>query len=266
MKQFKTTKFYRMFAAFLSIIMLSCTPTSMVEAKEAFPLRTEYTSANELCEICWLSYNKGAYGPIIVVQGQLQNWFIKKDVYLITLCGTELLDGQSTGILEDLLVGFQQENNAYTQNVVNMIKNTIPEGSNLFFTGHSLGGMVCQQVAANTYVKDNYNVLNTVTFGSPVISGGQREGVVRRLGDTSDFVPYLSVTGQFVRQIAGLNREDGGYSADGWSFSAGWKAHNNSYIREDLWGDYDVTGKKGGHAKLTLDLSTLRFEQAPSWF
>lgn len=134
MKQFKTTKFYRMFAAFLSIIMLSCTPTSMVEAKEAFPLRTEYTSANELCEICWLSYNKGAYGPIIVVQGQLQNWFIKKDVYLITLCGTELLDGQSTGILED------------------------------------------------------------------------------------------------------------------------------------LWGDYDVTGKKGGHAKLTLDLSTLRFEQAPSWF
>ncbi len=71
---------------------------------------------------------------------------------------------------------------------------TFQRGSNLVVTGHSLGGMVAQQVAADSTIKKNYNVLNTVTFGSPLINGFQREGTVKRLGDTSDPVPYLSLT------------------------------------------------------------------------
>lgn len=263
----ETKKFYQVIATLLTIVMLAISPASIVNAEEPIVIKSEYTTAADICNVCWATYNRGENGPIIIVQGKLKtNFFSTEDVYLIALCGTELVEGQSTGILEDLLVGFQNENNAYTQNVVRVIKETIPANSNLFFIGHSLGGMVCQQVAANDFIKDNYNVLYTTTFGSPVISGGNREGVVRRLGDTSDFVPYLSVTGQIIRQVAGLIREDGGYSKNGWSIQAGWDAHNNSYAREDVWGKYDVTGLKGGHAKINLDLSTLRYEKAPSWY
>ena len=100
---------------------------------------------------------------------------------------------QSAGWWTDLLVGFEQDNR-YIQNVRAAILNNVPAGSNLLVTGHSLGGMVAQQVAADSQIKSNYNVLNTVTFGSPLIDGFQREGTVKRLGDTSDPVPYLSLT------------------------------------------------------------------------
>lgn len=235
-------------------------------ARLDFEFRNEYVSANQICEICWNSYNKGAYGPIIIAQGKLQKGDESTDVYVVTLCGTELIKGQSTGLLTDVMVGIlQNENNAYTQNVVSAIKKVIPADSNLVLYGHSLGGMVCQQVAANSYVKSNYNILNTLTFGSPVISGGRREGMVKRLGDTADFVPYLSVTGQIVRQVSGLNREDGGYNNGIWTFQKGWEAHNHSYLREDVWGDYDVIGVKGGNATLTYDIDSIRFEHAPAW-
>ena len=33
----------------------------------------------------------------------------------------------------------------------------------------------------------------------------------------------------------------------------------NSYENSDVWGKSDVTGKKGGKATLTLDMSTRKF-------
>ena len=70
------------------------------------------------------------------------------------------------------------------------------------------------------------------------------------LGDTSDIVPYMSAQ-SFVRpvhQIAGLNREDGGYAKKDFA-----EAHMRSYLRTDVWGDYDVLGFKGGSAKIIID-------------
>lgn len=252
-------------AGLMAVTLLVGSFSIGVDAKTAYPFRNHYDSIDEITEICWNSYNKGEYGPIIIAKGQLTQNNRTQDIYLVTMCGTELLEGQSTGILEDILIGFQNENNMYTKNVVKAIKKDIPAGSNLMLLGHSLGGMVAQTVAANSEIKANYNILNTVTLGSPLIQTGQREGIVKRLGDTSDFVPYLSVTPNLLQQVFGLNREDGGYSEGGWSIEKGWNAHNNSYIREDLWGNYDVTGVKGGNATLTLDLSSIIFEQAPAW-
>lgn len=216
------------------------------------------TNAAEIYTLVRDGYNGGKYGPISIINGTLKQGFSSKQVYVITLSGTELVFNQSTEVLTDLFSGFDLDN-AYYSNVVRVILQNIPRGSNLILAGHSLGGMIAQQVAADSTIKARYNVLNTVTFGSPLLSVGSREGTVRRLGDVSDVVPYLSgrLFTNPITAIFGLNREDGHY------YGRPITAHNASYSRTDLWGRYDVTGTKYGNAKLILDLGSRQFFQAP---
>lgn len=219
-----------------------------------------YTNSSELFNYVSLGYNEGEKGPIIITKATLQNSSSSaKEVYLVTLSGTELVDGQSTGYLTDLLSGFNLDN-AYLRNVVKIISENIPTNSNLVLAGHSLGGMIAQQVAANDTIKSNYNVLNTITFGSPLLSAGSREGTVKRLGDTSDVIPYASgsLINNTVWAILGLNRENGGYGLDLLA------AHTQSYGRSDVWGKYDVLGYKNGKAKLVLNLDSQTFYQSPT--
>ena len=218
-----------------------------------------YTTAPEIYRLVRDGYNQGSQGPISIVKGTLKKGlFTSKTVYLVTLSGTELVLNQSTEVLTDLFSGFNLDN-AYYSNVVSVICQNIPQGSNLIIAGHSLGGMVAQQVAGNSTVKSRYNILNTVTFGSPLLSAGTREGTVKRLGDVSDVVPFLSVHTlvNTVWAMAGLNREDGGY------YMRPITAHNESYGRSDVWGRYDVTGTKNGGYNLVLDMSTRVFYQSP---
>lgn len=219
-----------------------------------------YTNSSEVFNYVSLGYNEGEKGPIIITKATLQNSSSSaKEVYLVTLSGTELVDGQSTGYLTDLLSGFNLDN-AYLRNVVKIISGNIPTNSNLVLAGHSLGGMIAQQVAANDTIKSNYNVLNTITFGSPLLSAGSREGTVKRLGDTSDVIPYASgsLINNTVWAILGLNRENGGYGLDLLA------AHTQSYGRSDVWGKYDVLGYKNGKAKLVLNLDSQTFYQSPT--
>lgn len=220
-----------------------------------------YSNAAEICEIVYEGYNKGVKGPISITKGTLRSGFSSKTVYLVALSGTETddVEDQSTGYLTDLLSGFNL-NNAYLANTVDIICACIPMNSNIILAGHSLGGMVCQQVAANSTIKEYYNVLNTVCFGSPLLSAGSREGTTKRLGDTSDVVPYMSgsLFNNTIWAIAGLNRENGGYGTDA------FHAHTESYLRPDVWGKYDVTGTKNGGAKLTLNKSSQLFFHSPT--
>ena len=217
-----------------------------------------YTNAAEIYTLVRDGYNGGAKGPISITKGTLKQGFSSKTVYLVTLSGTELVLNQSTEVLTDLFSGFDLDN-AYYWNVVRVIQQNVPRGANIILAGHSLGGMVAQQVAADSTIKSRYNVLNTVTFGSPLLSVGSREGVVRRLGDVSDVVPYLSgrLFTNPITAIFGLNREDGHY------YGRPVTAHNASYSRTDLWGKYDVTGTRYGSARLILDLGTREFFQSP---
>ena len=206
-------------------------------------------------------------GPISITEGRMTYntyWGTEdKEVYVVALSGTEtIVENQTTTVKEDLLSGFELSNE-YKTNVKNAIIDRIPAGSNIILAGHSLGGMVAQQVAADKYIKDNYEVLNTVTFGSPLIKGFTREGMVKRLGDTSDKNPFYSISSvlNIVWQYAGVNHEDGGYNGDS---SA---AHCDSYLREDVWGNYDCCGEKKGTTlwvqtgtrMLTLNFATTSF-------
>ena len=217
-----------------------------------------YTNAAEIYTLVRDGYNGGAKGPISITKGTLKQGFSSKTVYLVTLSGTELVLNQSTEVLTDLFSGFDLDN-AYYWNVVRVIQQNVPRGANIILAGHSLGGMVAQQVAADSTIKSRYNVLNTVTFGSPLLSVGSREGVVRRLGDVSDVVPYLSgrLFTNPITAIFGLNREDGH------SYGRPITAHNASSSRTDLWGKYDVTGTRYGSARPILDLGTREFFQSP---
>ena len=206
-------------------------------------------------------------GPISITEGRMTYntyWGSEdKEVYVVALSGTEtIVENQTTTVKEDLLSGFELSNE-YKTNVKNAIIDRIPAGSNIILAGHSLGGMIAQQVAADKYIKDNYEVLNTVTFGSPLIKGFTREGMVKRLGDTSDKNPFYSISSvlNIVWQYAGVNHEDGGYNGDS---SA---AHCDSYLREDVWGNYDCCGEKKGTTlwvqtgtrMLTLNFATTSF-------
>lgn len=240
--------------ALAAVLML----TSFLPARAASGSEQTYTNAAQIAQLVHDGYNQGTKGPISIVKGTLKTTFSSKTVYLVTLSGTEMVFNQSTEWVTDLLSGFNLKS-AYYYNVVNVIKANVPKNANLILAGHSLGGMIAQQVSADSGIKSRYNILNVVTFGSPLLAAGFREGTVRRLGDTADVVPYLSGN-LFVtplRAIAGLNRENGGYGIQAIT------AHKESYKREDVWGRYDVTGTKYGRAKLTLDLSTRKFYQSP---
>ncbi len=206
-------------------------------------------------------------GPISITEGRMTYntyWGSEdKEVYVVALSGTEtIVENQTTTIKEDLLSGFELCNE-YKSNVKNAIIDRIPAGSNIILAGHSLGGMVAQQIAADKYIKDNYEVLNTVTFGSPLIQGFTREGMVKRLGDTSDKNTFYSISSllNIVWQYAGVNHEDGGYNGDSPA------AHCDSYLREDVWGSYDCAGEKRGSVigietgsrMLTLNFATTSF-------
>lgn len=247
----------RLMSAFLVMLLLFSALAGSCVAFAAGSTRT-YTNAAEIAQLVADGYNQGVKGPITITEGTLKSGFSSKKVYLVTLSGTEMVFNQSTEWITDLFAGFNLKS-AYYYNVVNTIKANIPKGANLILAGHSLGGMIAQQVAADSAIKSGYNILNTVCFGSPLLAAGFREGTVRRLGDVSDPVPYLSgnlfVTP--IRAILGLNREDGGYGIKGIT------AHKECYVRADVWGKYDVTGTKYGGAKLILDLSTRTFYKSP---
>ena len=247
-------KSFRILSSLLAVLLLVSALTCFTSATN----NQTFTNAPQLYTYVRDGYNQGTLGPISITKGTLKVGSSSKTVYLVTLSGTEIALNQSTEVITDLLSGFNLES-AYYRNVVNAIKNNVPRNANLVLAGHGLGGMIAQQVAANADIKSGYNVLNTVCFGSPLLSAGSREGTVRRLGDVSDPVPYLSgsLFNNTLWAILGLNRENGGYGI------LGIHAHNLSYARADVWGDYDVTGTKYGNAKLILDLDTRTFYQSP---
>jgi hypothetical protein len=251
-------------AAAAALVMASC--SNIVGHGDALGLDgapralQAVNTAPALYNYVFQNYNS-TVGPIAIVRGTLSDSSGSKAIYLVSLSGTQMKSNQATGILNDLQAGCSIQG-AYVIAIKNAICGNVPNGSNLVLAGHSLGGMVAQQVAGDSTIKSRYNVLNTVGFGAPLITFITREGTVRRLGDTADVVPIASVSSLFVVtavwNYAGLNRENGGYGSNILG------AHLDSYKRSDVWGAYDAVGTKNGSAKLSIDLATRQQFAAPS--
>ena len=243
-------------AKLLAVAMIAVLLTGSVLAHAENTLTV--TKAPQLAALVKMGKNNGQPGPISITQGKMiSRTGISQDICLVTFSGTELVLNQSTDVITDLLSGFNV-NNPYYYNAVKVIRANVKPGTNLVLAGTSLGGMVAQQVAANPIIKKEYHVLNTVGFGSPLLSQGFREGTIQRLGDWADPVPYLSINTFTapIRSLFGLNRESSRYKLP-------VQAHVNSYILDDPWGKYDATGTRNGGTKLVLDLDTRVFYPAP---
>ncbi|MCR5699046.1 MAG: hypothetical protein K6G52_05310, partial [Treponemataceae bacterium] len=261
-------------------------------------------------------YNEGVYGPVTITKGYMmtsdkaETFNIATDrndegvteLYVVTLSGTEMVSGQSTGIWTDLQSGTEGGSD-YLDNISYIITGNasayersadrigtngtagpltvgLPQGSNILITGHSLGGMIAQQAAAQDNVKNNYEVLNVVTYGSPLLARDTREGELHRLCDRSDMVPLLStntLAGNVDEQWLDRECENGGFGEEipngGEFFNQMLNAagdsrdttgpHVDSYRNPVVWQDYDVTGQIRGNKVIILDNSTKTFFQNP---
>ena len=184
--------------------------------------------------------------PMRVFPAVLEKDGETKDVYLISLLGVKG-NRKQVNSAKNLLPAAFNKKNSYAEFVVETIRNTIPEGSALVFACHSLGGMVAQALRADARLVDNYEIVNVLTAGSPLILvKTPTEGSLQRLADKNDIIPLLSpaTVTNLSQQIRSASREDGGYAFDPDG------AHNLSYMRDDVWGAYDALGVKNGNATL----------------
>ena len=210
-------------------------------------------------------FDAGNEGPISITPATLGTGAGRFEaVTLVGLAGTDIErvrdSNQAVGIREDILAGLGSDRNAYFREAKAAILETVEPGSALVLAGHSLGGMIAQQLAADPELQDLYDIRHTVAFGSPLIRPGQREGQVERLGDAGDLIPQLSLAGFVLPwwRDFGLNRELSPYSTQGTI-----AAHTRSYVDPEVWGGYDAVGVRGGAASITYDPAQVRFFDAP---
>lgn len=217
-------------------------------------------SAAELAQVVYAGYNGGSPGPISIVPVEVSgaDGFQPGNTYLVTISGTEFVEGQATGIGTDANAGFNR-NNRLLESVIEAIDASgIPDGADIIFAGHSLGGMVAQQAAANRGLKDRFNIQNTVAFGSPLLAAGRREGEVRRIADRGDPVPGMSAEAVFMPwwNHPGGQRRGGGVNP--------MRAHVDSYVNENLWEGVDVLGRNNGSATIRFNPADRMFFSAPT--
>lgn len=271
---------------------------------------TTLTNAPQLCAYLFKNYDQAKCGSISITQGTLfySNDNYNEDyllggqhmpfrqytdrlsgsedldnpeipVYLVCIAGTEVIGGHPNNVDADVMTALNLPNQ-YERQIRKVIEKNVPKGSNLMLTGHSLGGMVAQQVCADSKLKRDYNILYTVAFGAPVVKGQSGyEGTLYRLVDKSDYVGLASVNvvenlskatlenmGAAMASTGTVTR-DGGYNNNRGNFAMvsnalahpelnGPHSAHMSYINEQTWGDVDVCGIPNGPHQLKLDKST----------
>lgn len=200
---------------------------------------------------------KAGRGNFSITKGVLTENGKKTDIYLVASHGLEGTAINQTDDMTSCIQAATEQNSAYLTNLKNVVKANVPKNANIILAGHSLGGMVSQQFAADKAMQKRYNILHTITFGSPLICKGQLEGQLHRLCASGDAVPLLSI--YTVTDLEAQLNERSREKVDGMIFMT----HVPGYRDKEAWADYDALGIKGGNATLKMKNSTTKVFNAP---
>lgn len=186
---------------------------------------------------------RNSNGPLSITKGVLTTGSSTQEVYLICLSGAGYDITRYNNFIE-FLESAASVPTLYLRTLKKAVKSTVPAGSSLIFTGHSLGGTTAQQFAADREMRSRYNILNVCACGSPYILELQREGTLHRLSDVLDPIPQISLA-LFLNLFLDISYENGGY------FGKLELAHAKSYYNSSVWDHYDCLGVKNGSARFT---------------
>ncbi|MBQ9066912.1 MAG: hypothetical protein IJ133_05245 [Clostridia bacterium] len=243
-----------------AVFTLAILMTSVIGAS-AFTQDGNIVTLKDVVDMYWWSYqgyNRGEKGPFSISQAVLVQNGKRTPVYFVAVAGYEDI-GNGNDKNATFLSAFNL-NNGYTERVKTKMLENVPQGSNIFFLGDSLGGYVVQQLAADNDIKYNYNVIQTTTIGAPEVAVGKKEGNVSRIMDFNDLVPTwmgLETNARF------LHKYENAVVARNGNFSIPTAYAHASYTDRETWGAYDVCGKKNGGAYLLVDVYTTTFYRVP---
>ena len=227
--------------SFCYFVIKSVTPNSSKinpPKKKDKETKMIYKRSSDICVEIFKCYNEGIWGPMMCVKGTLENKSIKEEVYWIFLGGLEKVKNQTTTMKESILSGFNLDNH-YKKNVKKHILDNIPTGSTLIFSGHSLGGMVGQQLAADKDINTQYKISHIIGFGSPYVSTPKKEGSLVRFTDCNDIIGYMT----FINPLTYKHSENKIIRKKS-SYYLQQPAHLWSYNDYSIWDEYDVIGSK----------------------
>lgn len=250
---------------------------------------TTYTNAAEMALLASGAYTKKEKfsGPILLVKDAklTYNDGTSKSVNVLFLNGTDLSfssiiipdpktaaenasktpNESAIGFLEYIQAAMGLTNeytydsyyvlHNYREQLVKSGKISTNEKPDLIIVGLSLGGLIAQQLASLDAVQEQYNVLNVVTYGAPIIAQHDiaKTTKVQRMVDSVDAIPKLSVY-QYDHGINGFNSNYNNNNAvvKTGIFETFLGSHTLSYSMDSVWGNVDVLGFENGGATLTF--------------
>ena len=186
-------------------------------------------------------------GPISITKAVLHRGEKTDEVYLIALAGAKLSVKQKNNYTA-FLASSMSLPTAYLATVKKAASEVIPEGSKLILAGHSAGGTIAQQFAADKTMREKYEILNVLACGSPTVVLFEREGALHRLADYCDPIPQISLAGP-VNIFYKVSYENSKLLLE---FE---NPHAESYYSESTWSGYDCLGIRCGNAYLTCSES-----------
>ena len=229
------------------------------------------TTVNQLAILTSICATRKGDGPITVTSSTLNG----EEITLVTLGGTEMVEGQATSMEESQLAAFGKPNDYLTAVTKLFADGTIPQNKPVIVTGISLGGMIAQQILGVKEVTDNFNIRAIITFGSPITLPLDRKGIkVVRFADANDKVPQLGesilrsgaltssiMTKEELNEI--LNNLDKTERISYTSKYTGMiETHALSYIEDECWSATDFLGDPNKSNILELK-ETMKFYHAP---
>ena len=208
----------------------------------AFAKYTAVTNVNEACQ-----YIHSAHSLITIKPATLYQNGKYHTVYTIALKGSNMSwNKEDLNNMQSCIKAGLSLDNPYFDELKKQALESIPDGSDIILMGHSLGGMVAQQFAADKEIKEKYNVVNILTMGSPYIVLKDRMGDIHRMVDNGDVIPYLSTAVIGNGYLGNYTLESNGY------FGRPNSAHNESYVSGEKWLQYDCFGIKDGNTKFII--------------